>query len=418
MLLGKKPSDFDIATNASPDQVKKLFRRVIPTGIRHGTVTVLFGGEKFEVTTYRTESEYTDSRRPDTVTFVPTLEEDLKRRDFTINAIAVDTISGVITDPHSGRADLKNKIVRAIGTPAERFNEDGLRLIRACRFSCQLGFEIEKSTAEAVAACRNNIIKVSAERIKDEIDKILLSPHPSSGFLAMERTGLLRIVLPEVAECRGVSQKGDHLFDVLDHSLYSCDGAPEILEIRLSALFHDLGKPAARKDLPDGTVAFYGHEEVSARLAANILRRLRYSKAVEHKVVHLVRNHMFSYEPGWTDSAVRRFLRRVGKDNVGDLFALRIADGFGVRRSRPSGLGVAALQRRIDSVIDAEQALSVRDLAVNGNDLEQVGVPKGPGMGKVLDFLLETVLDDPSQNKREVLLEVATRFYNNYIDNS
>jgi tRNA nucleotidyltransferase (CCA-adding enzyme) len=415
LLLGEKPADYDIATNALPGEVRKLFRRVIPTGIRHGTVTVLFKDFRFEVTTYRTESGYSDSRRPDEVTFVPSLEEDLKRRDFSINAIALHTVSGDIADPHGGREDLRCKIIRAIGIPEERFNEDGLRLIRGCRFSCQLNFMIEKRTLAGMRACRQKIRSVSAERIRDEIDKILLSSVPSTGFLIMEETGLLDIVLPELSTCRGVTQKGEHHFDVLDHSLYSCDGAPLAREIRLAALFHDLGKPAARKELPDGTVIFHGHENISANLSRVILQRLKYSKAIEKKVVHLVKSHMFSYDPEWTAAAVRRFLRRIGKENIDDLFDLRIADGFGMRRSMPSGIGVIELRKRIESVVNSDQAISIRDLAVNGTDLGNAGVPKGPLMGTVLEFLLETVIDDPTQNNRDALLDLALHFYDDYI---
>lgn len=415
LLLGEKPADYDIATDALPGQVQKLFRRVIPTGMRHGTVTVIFKDTRFEVTTYRTENNYSDSRRPDSVTFVPSLQDDLKRRDFSINAIAVNTVSGDITDPHDGRKDLHGKIIKAIGVPDERFSEDGLRLIRACRFSCQLNFTIERGTLAGMKACRENIRNVSAERVRDEIDKILLSSVPSTGFLVMEKTGLLEIVLPELSACRGVTQRGEHAFDVLDHSLYSCDGAPMSLEIRLAALFHDLGKPAARKELPDGTAIFHGHENISAALAGAILKRLKYSRAVEKKVTHLVKSHMFSYDPEWTDAAVRRFLRRIGSEHVDDLFDLRIADGFGIRRSMPSGLGVIELRKRIESVIDSDQAISIKDLAVNGTDLAKAGVPKGPEMGKVLEFLLETVIDDPAQNEHDKLLDLAVRFYNDYV---
>lgn len=415
LLLGEKPADYDIATNARPEEVQKLYRRVIPTGIRHGTVTVLFRSNHFEVTTYRSESGYSDSRRPDEVTFLPSIEEDLKRRDFTINAIAVNAVTADILDPHGGRKDLRKKIVRAIGVPSDRFSEDGLRLIRACRFACQLGFSVDQPTLAGMQQCRDNIRNVSAERIRAEIDKMLLSPAPSAGFAIMERAGLLEIVLPELAACRNVPQKGDHLFDVLDHSLYSCDGATENLEIRLAALLHDIGKPEAIKELPDGNVIFHGHETISADLARNILRRLKYSKATERKVTHLIQNHMFSYTPDWTDAAVRRFLRRVGTDDVNDLFDLRLADGFGVRRVLPSGIGVIEIKKRIERVLNAADAITITDLAVNGTDLAGVGVPKGPDMGKVLNFLLETVIDDPTQNDRDKLLELAARFYKGYV---
>ncbi len=415
LLRHEKPADYDVTTNATPAEVTTVFRRVIPTGVRHGTVTVLFKGTAFEVTTYRSEGEYSDSRRPDSVTFVPSLDEDLKRRDFTINAIAVDTVTGNIVDPHHGRKDLQKGLIRAIGIPRERFAEDGLRLLRACRFSCQLSFSIDENTLSGIAECRENIRNVSAERIRDELDKILLSPTPSTGFLSMEKTGLLEIILPELSACRGVEQFGEHEFDVLDHSLYSCDGASPTIGIRLAALFHDIGKPASRKELPDGTVVFHGHDQLSGELAGDILRRLKYPKKVEREVTHLIRNHMFSYSPEWTDAAVRRFIRRVGVENVEDLFALRIADGYGMRRRTRPGDAIPDLRRRIRAILEKEHAISMRDLQVNGEDLADAGIPKGPEMGTVLEFLLETVIDDPDQNRHDRLIEMAVRFYNQHI---
>jgi putative nucleotidyltransferase with HDIG domain len=413
LLRREQPADFDIATDATPDQVMNLFRRVIPTGIKHGTVTVIYRNTHFEVTTFRSEDTYSDSRRPDSVRFVTSLEEDLERRDFTINAIAVNAVSGALSDPHDGRSDLKKHIIRAIGDPEKRFSEDGLRLLRACRFASQLAYTVEEETMEAMIACRSYIRAVSAERIREEIDKILRSPLPSVGFLVMERAGLLEEVLPELAACRGVEQKGDHEYDVLDHSLYSCDGAqPDNLTVRLAALFHDIGKPASKRRIETGEVVFHGHDEISAKLTRDILRRLKYSKAIENSVVHLIRQHMFAYDPSWTDSAVRRFLRRIGVEHVSNLFALRIADGYGVRRTQPSGLSVKELSRRIEDVLEKDQAIHVKDLAVSGHDLErEAGIPKGPEMGLVLDFLLETVIDDPGQNEHVKLIKLARNFY-------
>ncbi|MBN1685950.1 MAG: HD domain-containing protein, partial [Spirochaetales bacterium] len=307
------------------------------------------------------------------------------------------------------------KTVRAIGVPEERFREDGLRLLRACRFACQLAFSIDERTLDGMIACRANIAHVSAERIRDEVNKILLSPIPSAGFLTMERVQLLDMVLPELSACRGVEQYGNHLFDVLNHSLFSCDGAPAVLEIRLAALFHDVGKPACRRELPNGTVVFHEHEKLSAQLAETALRRLKYPRATETTVTHLISNHMFAYSPEWTDAAVRRFVRRVGKPHLESLFALRIADGYGMRRTPVPGREIDDLQRRINSILRKEDAITVRDLAVNGNDLAGAGIPKGPQMGLVLDFLLETVLDDPAQNERHALIGLAMNFFNKYL---
>jgi poly(A) polymerase/tRNA nucleotidyltransferase (CCA-adding enzyme) len=413
LILKQKPADFDITTDAKPDEVYEVFKRVIPTGIKHGTVTVIYKGVHFEVTTFRSEGAYSDSRRPDSVAFVSSIENDLERRDFTINAIAVDAVSGLVTDPHGGRLDLKRGVIRAIGNPDDRFAEDGLRLIRACRFASQLGFEVDPATLAGMKRCRSNIRNVSAERIREENDKILRSDVPSAGYKVMERSGLLAEVFPELDACRGVYQKGDHEFDVLDHLLYSCDGAPkDSLEVRLAALFHDIGKPQARRQEAEDEVIFHGHEKLSADIAQNILRRLKYPKAVERTVTHLVAQHMFSYDQNWTDSAVRRFVKRVGTEHIDQLFSLRIADGYGVRRSPPSGVSIKELGRRIDQVLSAEHALDIKDLAVGGQELaEKAAIPKGPEMGIVLNFLLETVLDDPTQNNPETLLELARQFY-------
>ena len=417
LLLGEKPADFDIATDATPAEIADVFRRVIPTGVQHGTVTVLFKNMQFEVTTYRTEGTYTDSRRPDTVQFVPSLIKDLQRRDFTINAIAVDARTGEIHDPLEGRADLKKGIIRAIGDPKERFSEDGLRLLRACRFSCQLNFTIEDETLLGMRESREKIRAVSAERVRDELSKILAAETPSNGFATMDDAGLLEEIIPELARCRDVLQKGEHAFDVLHHSLYSCDAAPrDNLPVRLAALLHDIGKPSAKAVLEDNSVIFHGHDKISSELARLILARLKYPKIVENAVVHLVRHHMFAYDSGWTDAAVRRFMKRIGTDYLDDLCSLRLADGFGMRRSPVSGLGIKELRKRIAEVFEKDQAVSIADLKVNGNDLAaKATIPKGPDMGLVLNFLLETVIDDPSQNEHAKLIELAKNFYQTYI---
>ena len=260
MIAGLPATDFDFATDAGPEKVGELFWKVIPTGIQHGTVTVLYKGQHLEVTTFRIEGKYSDSRRPDNVEYTPSIYEDLKRRDFTINAIAYDLHTGKIIDPHNGKMDIQKKIIRAIGSPSHRFSEDPLRMIRACRFSAQLHFSVEKDTLDGIIKHSGLIRNVSMERIRDEFVKIAASPSPSCGLLLMDISGLLKILLPELTACKDIPQKGMHRFDVFHHSLMSMDFAENKLHIRLAALFHDLGKPDTFKQDENGLPTFHNHE--------------------------------------------------------------------------------------------------------------------------------------------------------------
>ncbi len=338
MFLGKRASDWDIATDAPPQEVSALFPRVIPTGIEHGTVTVIFMGHHVEVTTFRTDKGYSDGRHPDNVTYAATIEEDLSRRDFTMNAIALSLPDGNICDPFGGRADIKRRIIRTVGDPRERFSEDGLRPVRALRFSAQLGFEIEAETLAAIPGALDVTAKIAVERFRDEFTRILGCPVPSAALRLMDETGIMPLFIPELSACRGVEQRGFHRFDVFDHLLFSCDGAPrENLTVRLAALFHDIGKPAVRAEKTgagekEPVYTFYGHETVSARMTEEILDRLRYPKQAVRETVHLIACHMFHYEDSWTDAAVRRFLVRVTPEAMNDLFSLRRADIYGMNR--------------------------------------------------------------------------------------
>lgn len=408
-LIGKKVSDYDAATDARPEEVMRLFKRVVPTGIKHGTVTVIWKGKPIETTTFRREAGYSDGRHPDEVEYGASLEEDLSRRDFTINALAYEPLERRLVDLYGGREDLERRIIRAVGNPAERFEEDGLRPLRALRFAAQLGFEVEAATLAAVRPSLGRFRLVSPERVREELEKILAAPKPSVALRLMEETGMLEIVLPELSRCRGVEQKGMHAFDVLDHLYASVDAAPPVLEVRLAALLHDIGKPETKAMGEDGVATFYRHEAVSAREAAEIMRRLRFPNAVVDEVAHLVACHMFFYEESWTDAAVRRFLARVGEGEVERLFALRLADGSGMTGQPVSIESLEPLRRRIERVIADKEALKLKDLAIGGDELSALGVPKGPVMGRMLAELLETVLDDPGQNTREKLLEIAEK---------
>ena len=417
MLCGKKPFDYDIATDALPEQVKRLFSRVIPTGIKHGTVTVIFKNLAFEVTTFRIEGKYGDARRPDSVLFTVGIDEDLSRRDFTINSIAVNTKSGEVIDPNNGEADLRSKIIRAIGDPNKRFHEDALRMLRACRFAAQLNFTIEPDTLEGISRNHGRITEVSVERIKEELEKTLRSEHPSIAFLRMDETHLLKMILPELSRCKGIPQKGIPGLDLFLHSIRSCDAASsDNLIVRLAALLHDIGKPDTMFVADDGSTSYHQHEKISTTSSRTILRRLRFPNIVQRRVCHLIANHMIQYDENWTDAAVRRFIKRVGKENINDFFALQQADAGGIEAISVDFRQRNAFQERIQKMLDGENALSLADLDVNGNDLaSNVGIPRGPEMRTVLNYLLEAVLDDPAMNNKELLLEIARNFYTEYI---
>ncbi len=420
-LLKKNPSDWDVATNASPQDVMKIFHRVIPTGIEHGTVTVHLLSKEIEVTTFRQEEGYSDSRHPDKITYTNDIKDDLSRRDLTINAIAANLADGIIYDPFGGQEDLKKKIIRTVGKPYDRFMEDGLRPVRALRFSAQIGFKIDGETFDAISNpdIQEKIKSISIERFRDEFSKMLRSPLPSEGLKNMEKTGILKLFIPELAECRNCSQKdirGFHEFDVLDHNFYACDGAPADNEnVRLAALFHDIGKKDARSvELFQGNeiIHFHKHEIYSQKKAEKILTRLRYPNATITKVCHLIKEHMFFFEENWSDAAVRRFVVRVGLENIRDLFDLRYADIYGMHRckvdaSSPSVKLLNTLSDRIRKLEEDKCALSLKDMAVNGTDLIKNGIPAGPLMGRILNELFQCILEDPSMNTREQLLNIA-----------
>jgi putative nucleotidyltransferase with HDIG domain len=419
MIRGEDIHDWDLATNALPEEVTDIVRRaggkVIPTGIKHGTVTALYKKHSAEITTFRTESNYSDGRRPDQIRYAAKIEEDLSRRDFTMNAIALRLPNGEIVDPFNGTDDIKAGIIRCVGNADERFNEDGLRPLRAVRFSAQLGFEIEQTTLDAIHGALSVSAKVSWERVRDEIDKILAAPVPSRGFRLMEKTGLLNLFLEELAACRDIEQKGFHQFDVLDHSLLACDyaaGKNYSREVRLSALLHDVGKPLVRKMDESGVWTFYRHEEKSAEMCRKIMNRLRYPNAVIDSVCHLIKEHMFHYTDDWTDAAIRRFIARIGEANLGDMYYLRYADvyAFSGKEADPSYL--ADLKNRVNKTLECGRAFTIKDLSVSGNDLMAIGIQSGKIMGVILKELLETVLDDPAQNTREKLLEIAGKINN------
>jgi len=410
LLLKKPVNDWDVATSAKPKQVKGLFRKVIPTGIAHGTVTVLLRGGQYEVTTLRGEGAYTDGRRPDEVFFVDGIEEDLARRDFTVNAIAYAPETQELIDPFGGMRDLKQRCLRAVGVAAERFQEDGLRILRGARFVATLEMELEAETEIAMAGALDTYRCVSHERVRDEWFKTMKAREPSRAFEVMRRVGILEVTLPELLQQVGCAQNQWHEYPVWEHTLATLDACAADPVLRLAALLHDLGKPESRA-FSDKTndYTFYSHERIGARMAERWLRDYRFSNAERQTITSLIRHHLVCYAPDWSDAAVRRFVNRVGVDTLPRLLALSRADAIG--KGRPVERELAQLdelEARVEAVAAEGAALGMKDLALKGDALmTELGLAPGPQVGVILRALLERVLEDPSANTRERLLALA-----------
>lgn len=404
-ILGRKPEDWDITTSARPEQVKAIFPRTVDTGIEHGTVTVLMDREHFEVTTYRVDGEYEDHRHPKEVTFTASLEEDLKRRDFTINAMAYNPETGLV-DIFNGIEDLKNQVIRCVGDPGERFDEDALRILRAIRFSAQLGFQIDAATQRAMSERAKDLKEVSAERIRVELVKLLVSGHPEYIREAC-RLGITRVILPEYDRIVGVAQHTpNHIYDVEEHTILALKNIEADPVLRLTMLFHDLGKPIVKKTDGDRDI-FYKHPEVSAEICRKILRRLKFDNHTLEKVYRLVKWHGLKYLPN--DISVRRALNRVGSDIFEDFIKVQRAD---ISAKNPAVVPkkmkqLAEKEAIYRNIIRRGDCFAVRMLAVNGRDLLGAGIPQGPMLGAVLERLVERVIDEPELNDRERLLALA-----------
>jgi len=461
-LLDLFVENYDFATNATPDVLIKIesFPKAIQINERFGTIAVVVPDEKGEnhnvdVTTYRSEKEYAGGRWPSEVKFGVTLEEDLKRRDFTINSIAVDmkevfslidnlprdnkenleiipdstnpkdtevSIYPNLIDLFGGVLDLKNKVIRTVGEPMDRFSEDGLRPIRACRLASNKGFTIETKTFETIGKTLHIVKQISLERFRDEFDKILMkSPKPSVGLNLLRDSGILKLFIPELLEGINVNQPKFHVHDVYDHLLACVDVAED--RVKLAALFHDIGKPRCA----DGNGHFYGHDQVGSQMTREILTRIKYPKDVVERAVKLIESHMFYYpysnaddpkysteedlvkdrndkmNQGWKDNAIRRFIKRVGTDNIEDVFRLRIADATCNPNSAWDPTEITRLQSRISKVLEEDNALKITDLDIDGNDLKELGL-SGKEIGTTLNMLLEKVIDEPSLNKKDSLI--------------
>jgi len=413
-----EPGEWDIATSARPDDVGGIFSKTIPTGIAHGTVTVIVEDHKCEVTTFRQESDYSDARHPDRVTFLSSIEEDLARRDFTVNAMAYDPIREHFVDPFNGMEDLEGKLIRAVGNPTARFREDGLRPLRAARFVAVLAFRMEQDTFEAMGKVERSFLMVSAERKRDEIIKMMNAAKPSLGWEVIRKAKYLKSIFPEMAKMVGTRQGGLHKYDVWNHSIMACDFCGGPWQVKLATLFHDMGKPFVADDHSDeeneqnsggeGRVTFYRHEEIGAEIVGRWMERKRFSKDDTIRVTRLIKHHMINYSPDWTDAAVRRFIKRVGEDLLDDLFLAVEADIKARGTIGESLSRLNELKTRVWTELKKEVALSLKDLAVSGLDvMRHLELDPGPQIGKILRELLDAVVEKPSLNKRETLLHTA-----------
>jgi tRNA nucleotidyltransferase (CCA-adding enzyme) len=426
LLLDLPSCDWDVTTNATPEQISPLFVDSFYDN-EYGTVKVagkhiltqygleegeINDNELYDITTFRSESEYSDKRRPDKVEWGKTVEEDLKRRDFTINAMAlrlyVDPSARVceyeceIVDPYDGQGDLEKKVIKAVGNPEERFEEDGLRIMRAIRIAAQLGFTIEEKTLLAIKTKVNNLREISWERIGAETMKLLATEHAADGIQMMINLGIADIVLPELLESKGIKQGGHHIYDVLTHQIEALRACPSPDPVvRLATLLHDVDKPIVAKAEGVRGVTFYSHEVSGARTAKHIAERLKLTKKDQDRVFTLVRWHMFVYESKMTDASIRRFIRRVGKENIHDMMALRVGDRIG-GGSKATSWRLTELQTRIGEQF--YEPLSLKDLAIDGSDVMRIlNIPPSNKVGIILNTLFEEILEDPKKNTKEEL---------------
>ncbi len=431
ILLTKRPINCDLTTNATPEEIQEITKEYSPYYENDfGTVGMRIGGEVYEITTYRSEKGYSDFRHPNEIVWGKTLEEDVTRREFTISAVVMNTSE--VIDLVGGSKDFEDGVVKTVGNPEERFGEDALRMMRAIRLAAQLSFQIEKETLQAISTKAPLLVKISHERVRDELLKIIASNYPADGVRLLISTGLMEFIVPEILIARGVDQTGHHTLDVLDHMLSSLEACPSRDPIvRLATLLHDIGKPVTKRyhcvncgslikegAMVDGmlvcpkcqtsqtlhsSTTFYGHEVVGSTMVEKIADNLRLSAKEKDKLVTLVRWHMFAYQPEMTDASIRRFIRRVGKENINDMIMLRIGDRKG-GGSKTTSWRLMEFQKRIGEQLF--EPMEINDMAVNGKDvMEVLSIKPGPKVGQVLKQLFEEVLEDTSKNTREYLLK-------------
>jgi len=395
-LLGFQAKDWDVATNASPRAIRDLFPATTSFHLKHGTITLVIEGRGFEVTSFRGQEAGVS----------PGIEGDLAHRDFTINAMAYDLIEGRTIDPFGGREDIRRKVVRAVLNPMERFQEDPLRMMRAIRFSQELRYSIDPETLRAITSFSHAIKGVAAERIRDELVRLLMVARPSVGFNLMRKAGLLTVILPELTEAYRKRQNEFHKYTIYRHIMEAVDAIERDPVLRLSALFHDIAKPRVRERI-EGRWRFFSHAEASTELTRQIMRRLRFSNELTSRVSILVAHHMFDYKKGLSGRAIRRFINRVGAEYVDDLIRLRKADDRAHGWGQDHGDRIEEFRKKAHDQMRRSPALSISDLALNGHDVMAItGLPPGPRVGYVLNKLLEDVLENPEHNQRETLIDM------------
>lgn len=399
-LLSKEPKDYDIATSALPNITESLFEKTIPTGIKHGTITVLLDKEPFEVTTYRVEGEYKDNRRPDEISFVTNIKDDLSRRDFTINAFAYNSKEG-LKDYFNGLEDLQNKIIRTVGDSNKRFNEDALRMMRAIRFASQLDFNIEKSTLDGIKKNKNLLKNISSERIRDELCKLLLSDNPRKGLNLLKDCGVLDVIIPELTSLIGFNHKTkDYNEDLFDHTLSVVENTPNDLILRLSALFHDIGKPKV-------------NDNISEDITRKILTRLHFDNKTIKSVCILIKEYM-NVLGNSTDIDIKRFINRTSKENIYSLLEFQKAHVLSLKNSDLDLYELNNMKNKIDNIINSNIPLSIKDLNIDGSILtKELNLKPGKVIGETLNYLLEVVLNNPNLNNETILLEKAKTFIQN-----
>lgn len=410
-LLGRKPYDWDITTNALPGQIKSIFQKTYDTGIRHGTVTVSTGDRLVEVTTYRIDGEYSDNRRPDNVNFSSSLREDLARRDFTINALAYSPDKGLV-DYFNGLDHLKNGEIRAVGHANLRFREDALRMLRAVRFSAQLGFKIEQATLAAITYNCRLIANISSERVRDELDKLLVSNNPKN-FSILYNTGLLKYIMPEFIPCYVTGQANPyHVYNVAEHIMHTVEYVENSSLLRWTMLLHDIGKPSKKTTDEKGVDHFYGHQEKSSEIAEATLSRLRFDKASIKKIIVLIKNHDIDIFD--TPKSVRKIISKVGDELFLELLKVKRADAMAQNRIYLDKrlIKMDNITQIYRNIKKENQCIRKTDMAVNGDDLISLGMKPGADMGKILDYLFRCVLDNPKLNKREKLMALAKKYGN------